>query len=42
MCRYEEAPKVIIVHAAGNDIGDVRLGYLQYLLKEDFDWLFKT
>ena len=41
MCRYEDAPEFLIIHVAGNDIGYVRLGYLQYLIKKDFDWLFK-
>jgi len=40
MLRYENPPDLIIIHIAGNDIGNVRLGYLQFLLKNIFLWLW--
>lgn len=39
MSRYEDPPDIIVIHIGGNDIGDVRLGYLQYLIKRFFIWL---
>jgi lysophospholipase L1-like esterase len=39
MLRYEDPPSKLVIHIGGNDIGKVRLGYLQYQLKELFVWL---
>lgn len=39
MLRYEDPPNKLVIHIGGNDIGKVRLGYLQYQLKELFVWL---
>ena len=39
MLRYEDPPNKLVIHIGGSDIGKVRLGYLQYQLKELFVWL---
>lgn len=40
MAIYEDPPNIIIIHIGGNDIGHIRLGYLQLMLKRLFDWLW--
>lgn len=40
MSRYEGPPDIIIIHIGGNDIGHVRLGYLQLFIKRLFEWLW--
>lgn len=37
--RLADLPDYIIVHIAGNDIGNVRLGYLYFLIKRFLSWL---
>lgn len=39
MLRYEDPPNKLIIHIGGNDIGNVRVGYVQYQLKELCVWL---
>lgn len=36
LMRMADLPDYIIVHIAGNDIGNVRLGYLYFFLLKDF------
>ena len=32
LMRLEDTPNYIVIHIAGNDIGNARVGYLHYLL----------
>lgn len=40
MARYEDPPNIIIIHIGGYDMGHIRLGYLQLMLRRLFDWLW--
>lgn len=40
MIGYEEPPDIII-HIEGNDVGKIRLGYLQYQLKQIWIWIWE-
>lgn len=40
MTRYEDPPNIIIIHIGGYDMGHIRLGYLQLMLRRMFDWLW--
>ena len=37
--RLENTPNYIVIHIAENDIGNVRVGYLHYLLVNFMSWL---
>ena len=39
LIRLEDTPNYIVIHIAGNDIGNVRVGYLLYLLVNFMSWL---
>lgn len=39
---FEEAPSILIIHVAANDIGLIRSGYLQLLIKRRLSWLFEN
>jgi serine/threonine protein kinase len=39
LIRLEDTPNYIVIHIAGNDIGNVRVGYLLYLLVNFMPWL---
>ena len=39
MMNLEDPPNYILVHIGGNDLGNIRLGYLHYLLERFMSWL---
>jgi lysophospholipase L1-like esterase len=39
MMRLEDPPDCIIIHIGGNDIGNVRIYYLQLQLKQFITWV---
>ena len=39
LIRLEDTPNYIVIHIVGNDIGNVRVGYLLYLLVNFMSWL---
>ena len=39
MLKYEEPPTFLVIHVAGNDLGNIKVGYLRNQLKSIIRWI---